>query len=123
MKMLRIARKTKGLTMKELGERVGVSESAISQYETGKREADFETLLKIGEVLDCSIDYLLRGEQEKKPASKNRDELSDIERSLIELFRELNEEGQEQLVDTADTMVSSGKYKKSGAIELGKKQA
>ena len=60
--MLRTARKAKGLTMKELGEKVGVSESAISQYETGKREADFATLLKIGEVLDCSIDYLIREE-------------------------------------------------------------
>lgn len=67
MKMLRVARKTKGLTMKELGEKVGVSESAISQYETGKREADFETILKIGEVLGCSIDYLLGVEIKKTP--------------------------------------------------------
>lgn len=66
MKMLRTARKSKGLTMKGLGEKVGVSESAISQYETGKREADFETILKIGEVLDCSIDYLFRGAEKKK---------------------------------------------------------
>ena len=68
MKMLRSARKEKGLTMKELGAMVGVSESAISQYENGKREADFETLLKIGEVLDCSIDYLLRGFEQKETA-------------------------------------------------------
>lgn len=81
MKMLRTARKTKGLTMKELGEKVGVSESAISQYETGKREADFETLLKIGEVLDCSIDYLLRGKQEKIPTPEDRDALSGNEKS------------------------------------------
>ena len=122
MKMLRTARKATGLTMKELGEKVGVSESAISQYETGKREADFETLLKIGEVLDCSIDYLLRGEQEKKTTPVTEDGLDDMERELIRLFRELNREGREQLVDTADTMVSSGKYKKSGATELGKAQ-
>lgn len=67
MKMLRAARKSKGLTMKELGGMVGVSESAISQYETGKREADFETLLKIGDALGCSIDYLLRGAGQKEP--------------------------------------------------------
>ena len=65
MLMLRSARKEKGLTMKELGALVGVSESAISQYETGKREMDFETLLKIGEILECSTDYLLRGEGKK----------------------------------------------------------
>ncbi len=66
MLMLRSARKAKGLTMKELGAMVGVSESAISQYETGKREMDFETLLRIGEILDCSADYLLRGEDKKR---------------------------------------------------------
>lgn len=86
MKMLRTARKSKGLTMKELGEKVGVSESAISQYETGKREADFETLLKIGEVLDCSIDYLLRGEQEKKLTPVSEDGLNVEQLELVRLF-------------------------------------
>ena len=87
VKMLRVARKEKGLTMKELGEKVGVSESAISQYETGKREADFETLLKIGEVLECSVDYLLRGEGTKKrPAPMDGDGLSQEQLELIRLF-------------------------------------
>ena len=86
MKMLRATRKSKGLTMKELGEKVGVSESAISQYETGKREADFETLLKIGEVLDCSIDYLLRGEQEKKPTLVSEYGLTAEQLELVSLF-------------------------------------
>jgi transcriptional regulator with XRE-family HTH domain len=62
MFMLRDLRKAKGLTMKELGDLIGVAESTISQYETGKREPDFETLLKFGEMFDVSVDYLLRGE-------------------------------------------------------------
>ncbi len=86
MKMLRTARKQRGMTMKELGEMVGVSESAISQYETGKREADFETLLKIGEVLDCSIDYLLRGEEGKKSPPPIEDGLNAEQVELIRLF-------------------------------------
>ena len=47
MRMLRTIRKEKGLTMKQLGAIVGVTEAAISQYETGKREADFETLVSL----------------------------------------------------------------------------
>lgn len=61
MKMLRTLRKNKGLSMKSLGEIIGVAESTISQYETGKREPDFETLLKIAEYFNVSTDYLLRG--------------------------------------------------------------
>lgn len=62
--------------MKELGKKIGVAESTISQYETGKREPDFETLLKLGEFFNVSVDYLLRGEQyhEKTPALTAKDE-------------------------------------------------
>lgn len=60
MQTLRELRKAKGITMKELGDVVGVAESTISQYETGKRSPDFETLLKFGEFFNVSTDYLLR---------------------------------------------------------------
>ena len=63
MEALRRLRREKGISMKELGKKIGVAESTISQYETGKREPDFETLLKLGELFNVSVDYLLRGEQ------------------------------------------------------------
>lgn len=62
MDAIRRLRKQKRLTMKELGSRIGCSESAISQYETGKRSPDYETLLKIAEELETSVNYLLTGE-------------------------------------------------------------
>lgn len=65
MLMFKDARKAKGLTQKELADKLDISEGALSQYENGKREPDFETLLKIGELLGCSTDYLLRGEDIK----------------------------------------------------------
>lgn len=102
MLMMRDARKAKGLTMKELGKLVGVSESAISQYETGKREMDFETLLRIGEVLDCSADYLLRGENKKKPTPENGDGLSEKDKRLITWFRSLPEEKQKAILISQD---------------------
>lgn len=64
MKNLRQYRQAAGLTMKQLGELVGVSEATICNYERGAREANYETQLKLGEVLGCSVDDLLRGEAE-----------------------------------------------------------
>lgn len=61
MLMLREARKRKGLTLKQVGDMLGISESTLSQYENGKREASYETMLKLGELYNCSVDYLLRG--------------------------------------------------------------
>lgn len=52
---LREIRKSRGLTMKQLGDMVGVTESAIGLWETGKREPKNEMLLKLGEALDCSV--------------------------------------------------------------------
>lgn len=56
--------------MKELGAEVGVAESTISQYETGKRQPDYETLLKLGEFFGVSVDYLLTGEETKKAPTR-----------------------------------------------------
>lgn len=94
MKMLRQRRKEMGLTMKQLGIIVGVSEAAISQYETGKRQADFEMQLKLSDALDCSVDYLLRGftdvEKEKNPILGNEDgssNLSGLDKQTSEIIR------------------------------------
>lgn len=59
---IRSLRKAQGLTLKELGAIVGLAESTISQYETGKRQPDNETLLRLGEYFGVSVDYILGGE-------------------------------------------------------------
>lgn len=59
MKTLRALRKERNLTMKELGAIIGVSESAVSQYETGKREPDYKLLESLSDFFDVSTDYLI----------------------------------------------------------------
>lgn len=66
---IREARKAKGITMKELGNLVGATESAISLYERGMREPSYEILLKIAEELDTSVGYLLGAETKKSPTT------------------------------------------------------
>ena len=64
MNNLRYIRKTKTqLTMKQLGELVGVTESAIYNYEAGKREPDYEMLLKLSEALGCSVADIMENEE------------------------------------------------------------
>lgn len=45
------------------------------------------------------------------------------ESKLVDMYQRLNEEGQERLLETADDMVRSGKYKKGRAAKLGTKEA
>lgn len=56
LKELRIGR---GLSQRELGKRLGMTNSAISMYERGEREPDYETLEKIADLFNVDIAYLL----------------------------------------------------------------
>lgn len=56
---LKQIRKENQRTLKELAKAVGVVESTFSQYENGKRKPDFDTLVKIADYYNCSVDYLL----------------------------------------------------------------
>lgn len=53
-------RKEKGLTQKELGERLGISAPAMTKYEQGQN-LTLATLLKIAQALGTSITDILGG--------------------------------------------------------------
>ena len=55
---IRLIREKKGLTLKEIAEKVNVTESLISQIERNKVSPAIDTLLKIAEVLEIDVEYL-----------------------------------------------------------------
>jgi mannose-6-phosphate isomerase-like protein (cupin superfamily)/DNA-binding XRE family transcriptional regulator len=56
---LRAERQTRGLSLRDLADRLGVSASLISQIETGRARPSVSTLYAIATELDISIDDLL----------------------------------------------------------------
>ena len=65
-KKLKELRKSRGITQKELAEKMQISESAISLYEHNNRLPEYATLFKMAEYFDCSLDYLLGREEAEK---------------------------------------------------------
>lgn len=59
---LRLARRKSGLTLRELGRRLGVSPSFLSQIENGKSQPSVATLYSIAQVLEVSIDHLFESD-------------------------------------------------------------
>ena len=57
-----ILRKQKGLTQSQLAERIGVTDKAVSRWETGKGFPDVSLLQPLAEALDTSVTELLAGE-------------------------------------------------------------
>lgn len=58
-KRLSLLRKQAGISQKQLGEAIGLSNKAICTMETGTRETTFEKLVRLAEYFHVSTDYLL----------------------------------------------------------------
>ena len=52
-------RKDQNMTQRELAKAVGITASAITQYETGARKPDIVMLKKLAAALHCTADQLL----------------------------------------------------------------
>ena len=55
-------REEKGLSQSELGSYIGVTNKAVSRWENGKGYPDTSILVKLAEVLEITVDELLKGE-------------------------------------------------------------
>lgn len=100
---IRELRKENKMTMKQLGEIIGVAESTISQYETGKREPDNEMLLRLAEHFGVTVDFLLGASAQKEtPSALTKKDERDIERKLSETLNALG--GQDSLMFDGEPM-------------------
>jgi transcriptional regulator with XRE-family HTH domain len=52
-------RDSRGWTQEELSQALGISRAALSHYEKNRREPDSETLTKMADVFNVSLDYLV----------------------------------------------------------------
>lgn len=59
MNRIKIARSTKGLSQKQLAAQLGILQSTLSQWETGKFEPHMDAWLKLASALDVTTDYLI----------------------------------------------------------------
>ena len=55
---LKELRKNKGVTQKTVAEYLGITERGYQNYEIGKSTPSYETLIKLANFFDMSLDYL-----------------------------------------------------------------
>ena len=56
---LKELRQNKKISQLKLSLDLNMNQNTISRYETGERQADYKTLIKIADYFNVSIDYLL----------------------------------------------------------------
>ncbi|MBO5176461.1 MAG: helix-turn-helix transcriptional regulator [Lachnospiraceae bacterium] len=67
-------RKEKDMTQDELAEKLNVTRQAVSNWEQGKTQPDIETLTRLAEIFDVSVEHIIYGsERKEKIIHINRD--------------------------------------------------
>ena len=95
---IRAARLARNLTQDQLARAVGVTRSAVAQWETGRAGQIGSNLARIARVLETSATYLLSGEPQSAVASPS---LLTDERTLLGAYRDCTQEDRELLLLTA----------------------
>jgi transcriptional regulator with XRE-family HTH domain len=91
LKELRIS---KGLSQTDVAREVDISRQAYNNYELGKRQADYETLLKLAELFETSVEYLIS------------DTSTNFEQKNIAHTKISRDEGQSLLSGLSDTEIT-----------------
>ena len=58
-KRLKDLRTENTMTRAQLAERLNISVRLVSYWENGERECNFDMLVKLAQIFDVSVDYLL----------------------------------------------------------------
>ncbi len=94
---IRAARLARGMTQHDLADEVGVSRSAVAQWETERSGQIRGNLTRIAAALGVSVEHLLQGrESAAEPGPENATELA-----LLRLYRACADDDRAFLLRTA----------------------
>lgn len=110
------------LTQQQLADLTGYGDrSSIAKIENGLVDLSQSKLELFAKVLHVSPGELMGDVTEiSEPSFEQADP---AEEHLLSTFRQLNDEGQEKLVDYADDLAASGRYKKGNSFEVVEEEA
>lgn len=93
---------------------VGISSGNLSDIENGNRTPAMKTLIKLSDVLQCSIDWIVKGESPEKESSFFS-QLGDSEKEFISIYKELSLDDQTELLAIAK--IKYDKLKRTNVIQ------
>lgn len=98
---LKKLRNKKGLTLKQMGDILGVSHMTYQRYEKGDCDVSTEMLKKLAAFHGVTTDYLL-GIEKPEPSEMSPEEM---EIALLEIYRNLPENGKQFVIDSIRSVV------------------
>mgnify|MGYP002540538357 CR=1 FL=1 len=91
LKNLRKLREEKGVTQKQLADIISISQQSINKYENHNIEPDIDTLIKMADYFETSVDYIVgHSKIRRKIEIVNSYDLNAEEAKLVEDYRKLS---------------------------------
>lgn len=91
LKKLKLLRDEAGISQQALANAIGVSQQSVNKYENHKIEPDIDTLIRIADYFETSVDYLIgHTDIRRKLERVSPHELNESESTLISCYRRLN---------------------------------
>ena len=118
---LRQAREQAGFTPQDLAKKLGVTKNAISNYENGVSSPKWEILVEIFDILHVDPNSLYQDDFSSELAEAHV--LTPQQSTLLAVFDQLNEEGQEKVIGYAEDLNRTGYYKKQSPNVMVTKEA
>ena len=104
VKNLRLLREEKGISQQKLADMLNISQQAIFKYEKTANEPDISTLIKLSEIFDVSVDYLIGNTEIRKQTDKaDSVPLTEQEYTHIKEWRLLPQ----NIKNSIDTLISN----------------
>lgn len=100
---LKKLRNKKGISQQMLADAIGTSQQSINKYENHKIEPDIETLIKIADYFETSVDYLTGHTDIDRVIENVRQyDLGAAESELIDNYRKLSPKQRESIESIID---------------------
>jgi transcriptional regulator with XRE-family HTH domain len=93
---IRVARFARGMTQAQLAQSVGVSRSAVAQWETDRAGQIRGNLARIASALGVSVGHIVSGDAQADAQAEHGSELA-----LLRLYRACDEADRQLLLQTA----------------------
>ena len=107
--IIRRLRRARDITQKELGRAVGVAESTISLYESGRNIPDLNMMRKLAIYFNVSLDYLVGNDVTEDQAENPG--FSAIELELLARFRALSDAAKQAVLNLTSSLEALEKTK------------
>ena len=96
-----------GLTQLDIANKLNFAKNTVCAWEKGRAQPNFDTLIEIANIFNCSIDYLLGREDDFGNVTPREPTLSENEKRLLKAFNSLSNVAQRKLIDDAEFYASN----------------